>query len=157
MTTPRISKVEARKRAHEATRRANEARAARDKANIHDAAEILVAVGRIAEVATWKKERLAKLRQQVDAEEAKRVAEQRAHAGAAVARMQGRGETLTTIAARTDLGIGIIRTVARHAPKAGKGSIENGSRALGERGLDGEPSRTVGPYDGAPPADPVSA
>ncbi|BBY96525.1 hypothetical protein MGALJ_61940 (plasmid) [Mycobacterium gallinarum] len=115
MTAPRISKVEARKRAHEATRRANEARAARDKANIDDAADFLVAVGKIAEVESWKKERLAQLRAQVDAEAAKRVAVHRAKAGAAIARMQGRGETLTTIAARTDVGIGVVRTMARHA------------------------------------------
>lgn len=157
MTTPRISKVEARKRAHEATRRANEARAARDKANIDDAADFLVAVGKIAEVEIWKKERLAQLREQVDAEAAKRVAVHRAKAGAAVARMQGRGETLTTIAARTDVGIGVVRTMARHAPKAGKAAVENGSGALGKGGLDGESTRSVGPYDGEPPADAVSA
>lgn len=117
MTTPRISKLEARKRAHEAFRRANEARVAKEKANIDDAAEILVAVGKIAEIETWKKERLAQLRQQLDVEVAKKVVAQRARGGAAVVRMQSRGETLTTIAARTDLGIGIVRTMLRHGPR----------------------------------------
>ena len=101
----------------EANRRANEARATRDKANIDDATIFLVAVGKIAEVETWKKERLTQLRAQLDAEAAKRVAVHRANAGAAVARMQGRGETLTTVAARTDVGIGIVRTMLPHAPK----------------------------------------
>jgi hypothetical protein len=104
----------------EATRRANEAHAARDKANIDDATDFLFEVGKIADVETWKKERLAQLREQVDAEAAKRVATHRAKAGAAVARMQGRGETLTAIAARTDVGIGIVRTMLRHAPTAEK-------------------------------------
>jgi hypothetical protein len=157
MTAPRISKVEARKRAHEATRRANEARAARDKANIDDAADFLVAVGKIAEVESWKKERLAQLRAQVDAEAAKRVAVHRAKAGAAVARMQGRGETLTTIAARTDVGIGVVRTMARHAPKPENPSAEGGSHALGGGGVDGGPLTAAGPYSGEPPADAVSA
>lgn len=121
--------MEARRRAVEATRRANEARAARDKANIDDATDFLVAVGRIAEVETWKKERLAQLRDQVDTEAAKRVATHRAKAGAAVARMQSRGETLSTIAARTDVGVGIVRTMLRHAPKAERPTASNGSHA----------------------------
>jgi hypothetical protein len=117
MTAAGTSKLEARRRAVEATRRANEARAARDKANIDDATNFLYQVGKLAEVEVWKKERLAQLREQVDAEAAKRVATHRAKAGAAVARMHDRGETLTTIAARTDVGIGIVRTMLRHAPK----------------------------------------
>jgi hypothetical protein len=149
MTAPRISKVQARKRAQEATRRANEARAARDKANIDDAADFLVAVGKITEVESWKKERLAQLREQVDAEAAKRVTVHRAKAGAAVARMQDRGETLATIAARTDVGIGIVRTMARHASKADEKppAARNGSDALGERGADPSPVSSSG---GAP-------
>ncbi|WP_174400718.1 hypothetical protein [Mycolicibacterium sphagni] len=131
MTAIGNSKVEARRRAREATRRANEARAARDKANIDDAADLLVAVGKIAEIETWKKERLAQLREQVDAEAAKRVAVQRAKAGAAVARMQDRGETLATVAARTDIGIGVVRTMLRHAPKGEAAVAESDSHALG--------------------------
>ena len=111
----------------EATRRANEARAERDKANIDDATNFLYEVGKLAEVETWRKGRLSQLREQVDAEAAKRVATHRAKAGAAVARMQDRGETLTTIAARTDVGIGIVRTMLRHAPKAERPTASNGS------------------------------
>lgn len=157
MTTPRISKLEARKRAHEASRRANEARAAKEKANIDDAAEILVAVGKIAEVETWKKQRLAQLRQQLDVEVAKKVDAQRARGGAAVVRMQGRGETLTTIAARTDLGIGIVRTMLRRGPKPEKPTASEDSHALGEGGLAGGPVRVVDPYISEPPADAASA
>lgn len=132
--------MEARRRAVEATRRANEARAARDKANIDDATDFLVAVGRIAAVEVWKKERLAQLRKQINAEAAKRVDTHRADAGAAVVRMQGRGETLTNIAARTDVGIGIVRTMLRHAPKDEKSTPSNGSHVPGGGGeTGGEP------------------
>ena len=58
--------MEARRRAVEAIRRANEARAARDKANIDDATNFLYEVGKVAEVEVWTKERLAQLREQVD-------------------------------------------------------------------------------------------
>ncbi|MGB2923311.1 MAG: hypothetical protein WBB57_04775 [Mycobacterium sp.] len=145
MTAAGTSKLEARRRAVEATRRANEARAARDKANIDDATNFLYEAGKVAEVEVWKKERLAQLREQVDAEAAKRVATHRAKAGAAVARMQGRGETLTAIAARTDVGIGIVRTMLRHAPKDEKSTPSNGSHAL--RGGDGVADPAVLPGD----------
>ena len=129
MTSASTSKVHARRRAREATRRANEARAARDKASIEDAANYLVAVGRIAEVETWKKERFAQLREQVEAEAGKRVAVHRAEAGAAIVRMQERGETLATIAVRTEAGIGEVRAMLRHAPKSEKATATNGSRS----------------------------
>ena len=130
MTSASTSKVQARRRAREATRRANEARAARDKANIEDAANYLVAVGRIAEVETWKKERLAQLREQVEAEASKRVALHRTEAGAAIVRMQERGETLATISSRTEAGVGEVRAMLRHAPKTEDITASNGSHAL---------------------------
>ncbi|WP_235892590.1 hypothetical protein [Mycolicibacterium hodleri] len=146
MTAAGTSKLEARRRAVEAARRANEARAARDKANIEDATNFLYEVAKVAEAEVWKKERLAQLREQVDAEAAKRMATHRAKAGAWVASMQGRGETLTTIAARTDVGIGIVRTMLRHALKAEKPTPSNGSHALGAggagAGADSEESTT---------------
>lgn len=141
----------------EASRRANEERAARDKANIDDATTFLVAVGKIAEVETWKKKRTAQLRAQVDAEATKRVAVHRANAGAAVARMQRRGETLTTIAARTDVGIGIVRTIARHAPKPEKATAGNGSHALDLDGLASRPAERISPDINPPPAHAASA
>ena len=146
MTAAGTSKLEARRRAVEGTRRAHEARAARDKANIDDTTHFLYEVGKVAEVEVWKIQRLAQLREQVDAEAAKRVATHRARAGAAVARMQGRGETLTTIAARTDVGIGIVRTMVRHAPKDETSTPCSGSDALGGGGAQrgGEPAGVAG-------------
>lgn len=148
--------MEARRRAVEATRRDNEARAARDKANIDDATNFLYEVGKVAEVEVWKKERLAQLREQVDAEAAKRVATHRAKAGAAVARMQGRGETLTTIATKHDVGIGIVRAMARHAPKPEKPVQRNGSHALGGGGETGAETGGVA-YPGTAEPDAASA
>lgn len=156
MTAAGTSKLEARRRAVEANRRANEARAARDKANIKDATTFMYEVGKIAEVETWKKERLAQLRAQVDAEAAKKVATHRAKAGAAVARMQDRGETLTTIAENTDVGIGIVRTMLRHAPKDEKPTPSNGSHALGGGGETGAETGGVA-YPGTTEPDAASA
>ncbi len=85
------------------------------------------------------------------------MAGHRAKAGAAVARMQGRGETLTTIAARTDVGIGIVRTMARHAPKCEKRTAGNGSHALGLEALSGPTAQGVDPHADQPPADAASA
>ncbi len=153
--TAATSKVQARRRAREATRRANEERAARDQANIDDAADFLVAVAKLAEVVEWKQQRLAQLHAQVDAEAANRVAAQRGKAGAAVARMQGRGESLTTIAARTDLGIGIVRTMARHAPKTPKSAASNGSPAVGLAAVDGRPSGTTETMESGSAGQPV--
>ena len=144
MTSASTSKTEARRRAREATRRANEDRAARDKANIEDAANYLVAVGRIAEVEAWKKDRLAQLRDQVEAEAGKRVAVYRAEAGAAIVRMKGRGETLANIAARTEAGIGEVRAMLRHAPKPERPTRVNGSHALGAGGA-GDGAHPEGP------------
>ncbi|WP_228032088.1 hypothetical protein [Mycolicibacterium sp. P9-22] len=155
--TDSVTKVEARRRAREATRRANEERAAQDKANIEDAADFLVAVGKLADVETWMTERLTQLRAQVDAEAAKRVAGHRAKAGAAVTRMQGRGETLTTIAARTDVGIGIVRAMARHAPKSEKSTNENLSQALGLEAVSAPTVQGIDPYTGPPRAGTASA
>lgn len=92
-----------------------------DKANIKDATILLHAIDKLAEIGEWKKARRAELRAQVDAqlerEEANRVGDERAAAGAAIERMRDRGETLTTIAAKHDVGIGVVRAMARHAPR----------------------------------------
>lgn len=157
MTPASTSKIEARRRAREATRRANEDRAARDKANIEDAANYLVAVGRIAEVEAWKKDRLAQLRDHLEAEAGKRVAAHRAEAGAAIVRMQERGETLASIAARTVAGIGEVRALLRHAPKPQRLTRVDGSHALGAGGtgdsaLPEEPTASNDPdIDGSGP------
>lgn len=143
----------------EAARRANEERAARDRANIKDAAILLHALDKLDVIGEWKKARRAELRAQADAqldrEEAKRVGDDREAAGAAVERMRERGETLTTIATKHDLGIAIVRAMARHAPKAANPVSRNRSHALGrnvsgtgEAAAGGE----VGSDTGEPPA-----
>ncbi|MDG4666369.1 hypothetical protein [Mycobacterium sp. 236(2023)] len=149
MTAAGTSKLEARRRAVEANRRANEARAARDKANVKDATTFMYEVGKIVEIELWKKERLVLLREQVEAEAAKKVATHRAKAGAAVARMQDRGETLTTIAENSDVGIGIVRTMLGHASKNEKTARSDGSHALGVGGAqtDSPPGRGDGEAD----------
>src|SRR5258708_8490190 len=61
------SKVEARRRVREAQARANEARAQRERANVDDAATLVVAVGKVGEVDAWETERLGQARDQVRA------------------------------------------------------------------------------------------
>lgn len=172
MTAKRTSKAEARRRAVEAARRANEEHAAREKANLTDATILLHAIDKLDAIGRWKKERRAELRAQADAqlerEEAKRVGDERKAAGAAIGRMRERGETLTTIATKHNLGIGIVRAMARHAPKAGKPLPGNGSHALGfgpngsSSGAYGsapgeQAAGTDGPDAGDPPATAASA
>jgi len=125
------SKVEARRRVREAQARANEARAQRERANVEDAATYMVAVGRVSEVDAWESERLAQVREQVRAEANRRRADHRAEAGAAVARMQRRGETLATIAELAGVGVGEIRAMLRYAPKTETHTAGDSSRALG--------------------------
>lgn len=121
MTASTSTKVKARRRAREATRRANEARAVRERANIENAATYIVAKTKLAAVDRWERERLAQLRDQVRAEANKRRAVLRAEAGAALKLMhRGKGESLTTIADLTGDGIGEIRAMLRHAPKPEK-------------------------------------
>jgi hypothetical protein len=111
------SRVEARRRVREAQARANEARAQRERGNVEDAATFMVATGRVSEVDAWESERLAQVREQVRAEATRRRADHRAEAGAAVARMQQRGETLATIAELAGVGVGELRAMLRYAPK----------------------------------------
>lgn len=146
MTGAGTSKVEARRRARERTRRANEARAARQKANIEIVANYEVAMGRLAEIDAWESERLAAVTEQVRAEANKRRADTRADAGAAVRLLQESGETLTSIAELTGRGIGEVRAILRHAPIAGKLTARTVSHAPGgDGGLD----PAMGPCDGA--------
>ena len=164
MTAKRTSKAEARRRAVEASRRANEEHAARERANLKDATILLHAIDKLDAIGEWKRQRRAELRAQADAqlerEEAKRVGDEREAAGAAIERMRDRGETLTTIATKHDLGIGIVRAMARHAPKAANPVPRNGSHTLGADGPGtGEAAAggTAGPDTGEPPAEAASA
>lgn len=129
--------MEARKRAREATRRANEARAAREKANIENAANYMVAKAKLAEIDAWETKRLAAVTEQVRAEANKRRAGTRTEAGAAIKLLQENGETLTTIAELTGDSIGEVRAMLRHAPRTAKAPARNGSHALGSGGGGG--------------------
>jgi hypothetical protein len=113
--TGSTSKVMARRRAREVQAQANEARAQRERANIEDAAIYMVAVSKVNEVDAWEVERLAAVRDQVRSEAEKRRADHRAQAGAAVARMQRRGETPRNIAQLTGDSVGEVRALLRLA------------------------------------------
>jgi hypothetical protein len=125
------SKVEARRRVREAQARANEARAQRERANVDDAATLVVAVGKVGEVDAWETERLTQVRDQVRAEANRKRVDHRTEAAAAIARMQQRGETLATIAELSGASVGEIRALLRHAPKAEKHTAGATSGALG--------------------------
>ena len=111
MAGSNTSKVEAR-RVREAQARANEARAQRERANVDDAATLVVAVGKVSEVDAWETERLAQARDQVRAEANRKRVDHRAEAAAAIARMQQRGEKLAMIAELTGASVGEIRSAA---------------------------------------------
>lgn len=138
------SKVEARRRVREAQARANEARAQRERANVEDAATVMVAAGKVSEVDAWETERLAQLREQVRAEANKRRGDHRAEAGAAIARMQQRGETLATIAELASAGVGEIRALLRYAPKSETRTAAGASGALGGVGDGAGPGEQRG-------------
>lgn len=119
----------ARKRAREATRRANEARAGREKANIENAANYMVAKAKLVEIDAWETERLAAVTEQVRADANKRRAGARTEAGTAIKLLRENGETLTTIAELTGDSITEVRAMLRHAPRALIAQPCNGSPA----------------------------
>ena len=63
-----VSKLEARRRAVEAQRRANEVRAQQDRANADDATAVRALIGRLQDVDEWQARRVAQSRQQAEAE-----------------------------------------------------------------------------------------
>lgn len=105
--------------------------AQRERANVEDAATCMVAAGRVSEVDAWETERLAQVREQVRAEANRRRADHRTEAGAAIARMQDRGETLATIAELAGVGVGEIRAMLRYAPRTENHTAGAISGALG--------------------------
>lgn len=128
------------------TRRANEARAAREKANIENAANYMVAKARLAEIDVWETERLAAVTEGVRADANRRRAGTRAEASAAIRLLQESGETLTTIAELTGDGIGEVRAMLRHEPKTEKRAARNETHSLDGHG-SADPA--VSPGDGA--------
>lgn len=131
MTTG-TSKVEARRRAREATRRANEARAARDRANIENVANYIVAEAKLAEIDAWEAERMVAVTEHVRAEANKRRAGTRTEAGAAIKLLQENGEPLTSIAELTGDSISEVRAMQRHTPSDGKAAARDDSHERGD-------------------------
>jgi hypothetical protein len=131
MTASGTSKVAARRRAREATWRANEARAAQDKANIEHAANYMVAKAKLIEIDAWETERLTAVTEQVRAEANRRRAGFRAEASAAVKLLQANGETLTAIGTLTGDSISEVRAMLRPAPKAEKPTASEPFRQSG--------------------------
>jgi hypothetical protein len=101
------SKTQARKRVREAQIKANKARIERERQNVDDAASFLVELGRLAAVDEWQQNRILEVR----AEGERRRHEHRQAGAAAVARMQGRGETLAAIAELAGVKVGEVRAV----------------------------------------------
>jgi hypothetical protein len=89
------SMAEARKAVRGARTKAQAERAQRERDNVEDTATFVVARARVAAVDDWETERVA----QVAAEAARRRDEHRLAGEAAVARIRGRGESVSEIAA----------------------------------------------------------
>lgn len=102
------SKSAARKRVREAQHKANEARLERERQNVDDAASFLVELGRLAAVDEWERNRILEIR----AEGERRRHEHRQAGATAVARMQGRGESLTAIAELAGVKVGEVAHIS---------------------------------------------
>jgi hypothetical protein len=88
------SKAEARKRIREAQNKANGERAARERQTADDTATLVVALDRLKAVDQWEQNRIGEVRAEAD----RRRHQHHLAGAAALARMQGRGETLAAIA-----------------------------------------------------------
>jgi hypothetical protein len=115
------SKSQARRKVREAQACANEARARRECQNVEDTATLLVARGRLATIDEWEAERIA----QVRAEGQRRRQEHRVDAGAAITRLQARGESLQTIAVLAEIPVARARSEHAHAVVPGRSFIGN--------------------------------
>jgi len=128
------SKSAARKRVREAQHKANEARLERERQNVDDAASFLVEIGRLVAVDEWERNRILEIR----AEGERRRHEHRQAGATAVARMQGRGESLTAIAELAGVKVGEVRAGlksadAQAAPRADAlGAEGSAARGAGE-------------------------
>lgn len=144
--TPKSAKAAARQAAREAATVAQEQIAARTRRNTEDLTKFFAAQQRGATVDDWLTGRIAELRQQA---EARKVGHRRA-AGAALAAMRERGETVRDIAGMTGIGektarelIKLAAAVETAAPvepasvgdTAGAGTAESAETADGPVGL----------------------
>lgn len=108
-----VSKLEARRRAVEAQRRANEVRAQRDRANADDATTVRALIGRLQDVNEWEGRCVAQSRQQVQAEAQRRRSHYYADACASIKDMRERGATLTAISELVGVDVSEIRALLR--------------------------------------------
>lgn len=118
------SKSAARRRVREAQLRANEARVECERQNVDDAASLLVELGRLAAVEEWEATRILEIR----AEAERRRNTHRQAGGIAVARMQGRGESLAAIAELAGVKVGSVRMMLKAASAHTGAAVQ----ALGE-------------------------
>lgn len=108
-----VSKLEARRRAVEAQRRANEVRAQQDCANADDATAVRALIGRLQDVDEWQARRVAQSRQQAEAEAQRRRSRYYAEACASIKDMRERGATLAAIAELVGVDVSEIRALLR--------------------------------------------
>lgn len=81
-----------------------------------------LARGRLAVIDQWEAEWIAQVRAEGD----RRRQEQRAESGAAITRLQGRGESLQTIAALSDMSVAELRALLKYAPAEPVSARETG-------------------------------
>ena len=112
--TPKSAKAAARQAAREAATAAQEQIAARTRRNTEDLTKFFAAQQRGATVDDWLTGRITELRQQA---EARKVGHRRA-AGAALAAMRERGETVRDIAGMTGIGEKTARELIKLAGAA---------------------------------------
>jgi hypothetical protein len=109
------SMAEARKAVRGVRTKAQAERARRERDNVEDTATFVVARARVAGVDEWEAERVA----QVGAEAARRRDEHRLAGAAAVARIRGRGESVSEIAALAQTTETEVRAYLKLAGAAG--------------------------------------
>lgn len=111
-----------------------------ERQNVDDAASLLVELGRLAAVEEWEATRILEIR----AEAERRRHTHRQAGGIAVARMQGRGESLAAIAELAGVKVGSVRMMLKAA------SAHTGAAplALGANGVtahdDGAAAQALG-------------
>lgn len=136
------SRAAARKRVRESQATVQEERARRERDNLEDMATFLVSRNRIAAVDDWQAGRVA----QVAAEAARRRDEHRKAAGAALARIRARGETISAIAQLAEATGSEVRSYLKLASANG---AQPSAAATDGAGVAGAASEPVGAAGGA--------
>jgi hypothetical protein len=127
------SMAEARKAVRGVRTKAQAERARRERDTVEDTATFVVARARVAGVDEWEAERVA----QVAAEAARRRDEHRLAGAAAVARIRGRGESVSEIAALARTTETEVRAYLKLAGAAGTAVRTPGSAAQALGGAAG--------------------